>query len=82
MANRTKKEEKKRGKPYPTKTLPEEKWNELVNYYEDTTHDERLKESLAPELKKMEKRIKELKKEAEKEKEERKKESEEDEKKD
>lgn len=67
--NRAKKEELKRGKPFPTKTLTQEEWNELVNYYEDKNKYERLKESLAPELRKLDERSKELKKEGENEKE-------------
>ena len=59
--NRAKKEEKKRGKPYPSAPLSEEQWTELMNYYEDTTKDERLKESLAPRIRALEERIKELK---------------------
>lgn len=61
--NRYKKEEKKRGKPYPTRTLSEEEWQELMNYYEGTTREERLKDSLAPKIKEMEKKIKEVKEE-------------------
>lgn len=78
MANREKKEEKKRGKAYPTKRLSQDEWNDLINYYEDTTYDERLKENLAPELSKMEKRIKELKEEGERERQEQKKKEQED----
>ena len=61
--NRAKKEEKKRGKPYPSAPLYEREWFDLINYYEDTTKDERLKESLAPRIRALEERINELKSE-------------------
>ena len=62
LMNRMKKEELKRGKPYPTKTLSEKEWNELINYYEDTTYTERLRASLAPNLRELDRKIAKLKK--------------------
>lgn len=35
MSNRVKKEEKKRGKPFPSNQLSESQWFELINAYEE-----------------------------------------------
>lgn len=58
--NRYKKEEKRRGKKFPTVKFSEEEFNELLNYYDDTTESERRKESLAPELRKIDELAKKL----------------------
>ena len=53
MSNRFKREEKKRGKPFPTYTMSEEEWFKLINRYEDMSQDERLKETLVPKIKRI-----------------------------
>jgi hypothetical protein len=51
--------------------ITQESWNRVMNWYEDYNDYERMAVTLAPELKKMEKRAAELKAEADKEREER-----------
>lgn len=69
MANRFKKEEKKRGEEFPSGPISESEWDKLMHKYEDKNQYERMKESLTPELRHIDKRAAELQKEADEERE-------------